>query len=162
MLKKKKLNYLFQIELSLKRSEKNTEDFVANLEKEINIDFQRAMNKINFDKIINSKKEAFSFVTIPPSFYVKKDTPEKGCIAEIPKYDFDAQYYSFSFVSLLTRKEVIEALSRVRVECNRVSSMCLFQIPNKQMKLEEFEQSQTQQIAQVLNYTFVSHDILFH
>jgi dynein heavy chain, axonemal len=122
------------------------------LEKEINIDFQRAMNKINFDKIINLNKEAFAFVTIPPSFYVKNDTPESGCIAEMPKYNFDAQYYSFSFVSLLTKKEVIDALGRVRVECNRVSSMCLFQMPNKQMKLEEFEQSQTQQIAQVIFY----------
>lgn len=128
-------------------SEKNREDTVIILEKEINVDFKRTINKITFDKIISTHPDAFNFVTIPPSG--EKSTPSKGCILDIPQYDFDKQFYDFSFVSLLTKKEAIEALTRVRVECNRVSSMSLFQIPNKYMKLEEFEQSQNQQISQV-------------
>jgi dynein heavy chain len=86
-------------------------------------------------------------VDIAPSFV--RHVPRKGCVTDVPEYDFDGQYYNFSFVSLLTRKEAIDALSRVRVECNRVAAMSLFQIQNKHMKLEEFEQTQTQQIAQV-------------
>lgn len=127
--------------------EKNKEDSVISLEKEINIDFKRTLNKIIFDKIITSHSDAFKFVSIPPSN--EKPTPTKGCIIEIPKYDFDKQYYDFSFVSLLTKKEAIEALRRVKFECNHVSSMSLFQIPVKAMKIDEFEQSQNQQISQV-------------
>ena len=129
------------------RDEKRREDLLANLEKEINTDFQRSMNKITFDKIVNSNKDTFGFVDIAPSFV--RHVPRKGCVSDVPEYDFDGQYYNFSFVSLLTRKEAIDALSRVRVECNRVSAMSLFQIQNKHMKLEEFEQTQTQQISQV-------------
>jgi len=117
------------------------------LEKEVNIDFQRSMNKITFDRIVKANKESFGFVSIPE--VPKEKIPEKGCILEVPAYDFDGQYYSFSFVSLLTRKEAIDALSKVRVECNRVCAMSLFQIPNKHMKLDEFEQTQTQQTSQV-------------
>ena len=105
------------------------------------------MNKITFDRIVTANKETFGFVSIPPS--LKEKIPETGCISEVPAYDFDGQYYSFSFVSLLTRKEAIEALSKVKVECNRVASMSLFQIPNKHMKLDEFDQTQTQQTSQV-------------
>ena len=127
------------------RPEKNREDTISSLEKEVNIDFQRSMNKITFDRIVNANKETFGFVSIPES--PKEKTLEKGCITEVPSYDFDGQYYSFSFVSLLTRKEAIDALSKVKVECNRVCAMSLFQIPNKHMKLDEFEQTQTQQTS---------------
>ena len=117
------------------------------LEKEITLDFQRSMNKITFDSIVLSNQDTFAFVTVPTK--EPDNVPERGCIIEVPEYDFDSQYYNFSFVSLLTRKESIDALSRVKVECNRVSSMSMFQIPNKHMKLDEFEQTQTQQISQV-------------
>lgn len=120
---------------------------IAVLEKEINIDFQRSMNKITFDSIVSSDRDTFAFVTIPPR--MNEFVPEKGCIADVPNFDFDTQFYNFSFTSLLTRKESIDALCRVRIECNKAASMSLFQIPNKHMRLDEFEQSQTQQTSQV-------------
>lgn len=127
--------------------EKNREDLIALLEREVNVDFQRTMNKITFDKIITENKDTFQFVISPP---VKQEiVPRVACCEDVPIYDFDEQYYNFSFVSLLTRKEAIDALSKVKVECNRVGVMSMFQIPNKHMKLDEFEQSQTQQISQV-------------
>lgn len=129
------------------RPDKNKEDTLLSLEKEINIDYKRTMNKITFDKIVTSDRETFGFVTVPPP--VAETRRERGCITDAPEYDFDGQFYNFSFVSLLTRKEAIDALSKVRVECNKVSAMSLFQIPNKHMKLEEFEQAQTQQTYQV-------------
>ncbi len=134
-------------ELNLLRPEKNREDTISALERETLLDFQRAMNRITFDTIVNKDPETFAFVSVPKT--PEDKIPEKGCISEVPFYNFDKQFYNFSFVSLLTRKESIEALSKSRVECNRVSSMAMFQMPNKYMKIEEFEQTQTQQIAQV-------------
>lgn len=139
----------------LSRSEKNREDTVEELEKEISLDFQRAMNKITFNTIVKKDPETFAFVTIPPEKVEK--IPERGCILEVPQYDFDEQFYNFSFVSLVTRTEAIDALGKLRVECNKVTSMSLFQIPNKFMKLDEFEQTQNQQISQVIYLSIENH-----
>jgi dynein heavy chain len=117
------------------------------LEKELNIDFKRTMNKITFDHIIAGNQQTFSFVSVPPK--EPEAWRERGCVTDLPDYDFDGQFYNFSFVSLLTKEEAIEALTKVRVECNKVAAMSLFQMPNKHMKLEEFEQAQTQQTYQV-------------
>lgn len=130
--------------------EKNREDTVEELEKEINLDFQRSMNKITFNSIVKQDPETFAFVTIPPEREDK--VPERGCTLDVPQYDFDEKFYNFSFVSLVTRAEAIDALVKLRVECNRVTAMSLFQIPNKYMKIDEFEQTQNQQISQVSLY----------
>ena len=108
------------------------------------------MNKITFNEIVASDEETFGFVSVPPP--TEEPIREKGCVTDVPEYDFDGQFYNFSFVSLLTRKEAIDALSKVRVECNKVAAMSLFQIPNKHMKMEEFDQAQTQQTYQVILY----------
>lgn len=118
---------------------------VLSLEKEVNVDYKRAINKRTFDNIVTSDPETFGFVSVPS----RDINWEKDYLVEVPAYDFDAIFYNLSFVSLLTRKEAIEGLSKVRVECNKVAAMSLFQIPNKHMKLEEFEQAQTQQTFQV-------------
>ena len=39
---------------------------------------------------------------------------------EVPAYSFPEKFSSFSFLSLLTKGEVIAALVRVRAECNKV------------------------------------------
>ena len=86
------------------------------------------------------------YVTIPER--AARPTPTRGCWAEVPPYEFDTSFFNFSFVSLVTRKEAIEALCRVKVECNKAAAMSLFQLPNKPLRLDEFEQGQTQQTAQ--------------
>ena len=69
---------------------------------------------------------------------------------DVPDYPFDEQYDSFAFNSLLTRDEAIQAVGKVRTECNKVSGMSLFHVPTtKHMKLEEFEQAQAQATSQV-------------
>ncbi len=68
----------------------------------------------------------------------------------MPDYPFDEQYDNFAFNSLLTREEAISAVGKVRTECNKVAAMSLFHIPTaKHMKIEEFEQSQSQATSQV-------------
>ena len=73
----------------------------------------------------------------------------------VPDYPFDEQYDSFAFNSLLTREESIQAIGKVRTECNRVAAMSLFHVPTtKHMRLEEFEQTQSQATSQVGTQTY--------
>lgn len=74
-----------------------------------------------------------------------------GCCMDVPEYPFDEQYDNFAFNSLLTLQESIQAMGKVRTECNRVShNMSLYHIPTaKPMRLEEFEQTQSQATSQV-------------
>lgn len=75
--------------------------------------------------------------------------PSAGLVS-VPEYPFREQKEDFTFVSLLTRPEVITALSKVRAECNKVTSMSLFHSSlSKYSRLEEFEQIQSQTFSQV-------------
>lgn len=66
--------------------------------------------------------------------------PSAGLVS-VPEYPFWEQKEDFTFVSLLTQPEVITALSKVRAECNKVTSMSLFHSNlSKYSRLEEFEQ----------------------
>lgn len=57
---------------------------------------------------------------------------------------------SFSFTSFLTRFEVVRTLSKVRIECDRLASTSLFSLyMTKTIKVEEFEQMQTQSLQNV-------------
>ena len=52
------------------------DDFVQLLEKEVNMDFCRSMNRIIFDKTVNKDPVTFAFVTLPDADV--KDTPQQG------------------------------------------------------------------------------------
>lgn len=74
-------------------------------------------------------------------------------LIEVPEYPFNEQRETFSFVSLLTRPEVIMALCQVRDECNKTAAMSLFHSTlTKYGRLEAFEQIQTQTFSQVTCY----------
>ncbi|CAK6435519.1 unnamed protein product [Pipistrellus nathusii] len=120
---------------------------LSSLAREVNLDYERSMNKINFDQIVSSKPETFSYVTLPKK--EEEKVPAQGLVS-VPKYPFREQKGDFTFASLLTRPEVITALSKVRAECNKVISMSLFHSSlSKYSRLEEFEQIQSQTFAQV-------------
>lgn len=40
-------------------------EHLSNLSREVNLDYERSMNKINFDQIVSSKPDTFSYVTLP-------------------------------------------------------------------------------------------------
>lgn len=46
------------------------------LGKEVSLDYERTMNKINFDRIVTSKPQTFSYVTLPEK--EEEKVPEKG------------------------------------------------------------------------------------
>ncbi|XP_034961986.1 dynein axonemal heavy chain 1 isoform X2 [Zootoca vivipara] len=117
------------------------------LGKEVSLDFERTMNKINFDRIVTSKPQTFYYVTLPEK--EEEKVPLKGGI-DVPEYPFNEQKEAFSFISLLTRPEVIMALCQVRDECNKTAAMSLFHSTlTKYGRLEEFEQIQKQTFSQV-------------
>nr|XP_031542333.1 dynein heavy chain 1, axonemal isoform X7 [Vicugna pacos] len=122
-------------------------EHLSSLCREVSLDYERSMNKINFDKIVSSKPETFSYVTLPEK--EEEKVPRQGLVS-VPKYPFREQKADFTFVSLLTRSEVITALSKVRAECNKVTAMSLFHSSlSKYSRLEEFEQIQSQTFSQV-------------
>ncbi|XP_021099656.1 dynein heavy chain 1, axonemal isoform X2 [Heterocephalus glaber] len=122
-------------------------EHLSKLTREVILDYERSMNKMSFDKIVSSKPDTFSYVTLPKK--EEEMVPEKGLVS-VPMYPFRAQKEDFTFVSLLTRPEVITALSKVRAKCNSVASMSLFHSTlSKYSRLEEFEQIQLQTLSQV-------------
>ncbi|MGH0183081.1 UNVERIFIED_CONTAM: hypothetical protein FKN15_013335 [Acipenser sinensis] len=123
------------------------QDCLDLLEKEIVIDYNRTMNKICFNKVVTSHREQFSYITVPKTRIEK--VPEKGFV-DVPDYPFAENRKAFCFTSLLTKPETIAAASKVRAECNKVAAMSLFHVNlTKCLRLEEFEQTQSQAYSQV-------------
>lgn len=48
----------------------------SSLSREVNLDYERSMNKINFDKIVSSKPKTFSYVTLPEK--EEEKVPKQG------------------------------------------------------------------------------------
>ncbi|KAM6325251.1 LOW QUALITY PROTEIN: dynein axonemal heavy chain 1 [Podargus strigoides] len=132
------------------KQEKRVLDRMCCLEKEVRLDYERTMNRISFDRVVTSKPEAFSYVTLPDK--EEKKVPEKGLIW-IPDYPFAEQQADFNRISHLTRPEVILLLTQVQDECNKAATMSLFNSTlAKHVCLEEFEQIQTQTFTQVQEF----------
>ncbi|KAM6980842.1 dynein axonemal heavy chain 1 [Aplochiton taeniatus] len=120
---------------------------IVSLEKEVNLEYNRTMNRISFDRVVRTHPDEFSHITLPQK--EPERVPQKGFVS-IPPYPFEKNRAAFAFSSLLTKPEVISALSKVRAECNRVSAMSLFHVTfTKSLRLEEFELTQSQTQAQV-------------
>jgi len=125
-----------------------TSECIDMLTKQIQLDYMRTMNKITFDKMIRTLPDMFAFVE--PQDPEMPIAPENALCSDVPSYNFEEKFRKFSFRSLLTLGEVIQALVKVRTECNKVIAMTLFQAPiSKSMRLEEFEQAQGQASSQV-------------
>lgn len=128
---------------------------------EINIQYARSMNKIIFDHQVRSGK-LLSGVTMVPltSADFPEDPEEKAFVIKagrisIPSYDFFNQFSEFSFRTLLTKQEIVTAIVKVRMECQKILKMQLFNMHfAKSMKLEEFEQNQLQAGDQVMRMKF--------
>ncbi|XP_053577059.1 dynein axonemal heavy chain 1 [Bombina bombina] len=130
----------------LKHSD-HMEHYLNRLENEINLEYERTFNKMIFDKLVSTKPQTFPYITLPDK--AEEFSSVKGQI-DIPKYNFAKSRAAFTFVTLLTRSEVITSLCKVRTECNKVCSMSLFHSTiTKCVRLEEFEQTQSQAFSQV-------------
>ncbi|KAG9260637.1 dynein heavy chain 1, axonemal [Astyanax mexicanus] len=116
------------------------------LEKEVELHYNRTMNKLSFDWVVQNKPEEFPYITLPQE--EPESVPQSGI--SVPDYPFKKNRAAFAFNYLLTKPEVLSALSKVRVECDRVAAMSLFQVKSfKPLRLEEFELAQSQTYTQV-------------
>ncbi|XP_069792874.1 dynein axonemal heavy chain 1 isoform X2 [Narcine bancroftii] len=121
-------------------------NYFKSIEQEVLLDYNRTMNKITFDHIVLSDPKQFSYVILPDKKEIK--VPSKGLV-QLPDYSFHQKRKAFSFNTLL-KPEVIVALCKVRAECNKVAAMSLFFVTLiKSVRIEEFEQIQSQAHAQI-------------
>ncbi|KAL0978572.1 hypothetical protein UPYG_G00172390 [Umbra pygmaea] len=117
------------------------------LEKEINLEYDRSMNRINFDMVVLTNPEVFPHITLPQR--EPEHVPQNGLVS-VPTYPFEKNRAAFIFNSLLTKPEAISALSSVKCECDKVAALTLFHVSiNKALRLEEFELTQSQTHGQV-------------
>ncbi|XP_059505480.1 dynein axonemal heavy chain 1 [Stegostoma tigrinum] len=122
-------------------------NYFKKTEQEVRLEYNRTMNKITFDHMVMSDPKVFSYVTLPDK--KEEKVPSKGRV-QLPDYPFAQNRKAFSFNTLLTKPEVIVALCKVHAECNKVAAMSLFFVTLiKGVRLEEFEQMQSQAHAQI-------------
>ncbi|CAG5113648.1 Oidioi.mRNA.OKI2018_I69.chr2.g7738.t1.cds [Oikopleura dioica] len=116
------------------------EEYADEIAFEVEINMQRAENSIMYQAESDSNPalfEALHWRYQQKLAEAKKNPPKK------PQYFFQKAKNEFNFSSLLTRAEVIDALGRVREECNKVIDMQLFNTnTGKPLRINEFEQSQ--------------------
>ncbi|KAL0019092.1 hypothetical protein WJX77_000912 [Trebouxia sp. C0004] len=120
-------------------------------------DYARAMNKITFDHAVKTSSSGVSGLAMVPldsTTHQKSEArqvPHCASVA-VPAYSFPEKFSSFSFLSLLTKAEVIAALVKVRAECNKIGKMSLFNAwYTKSTAIEEFEIAQNQTLDQAGN-----------
>ena len=107
---------------------------------EVLVEYQRCENKQIFKAESVKNSELFEALDWQHQTEPLFKRPK---LAKMPVYSFKQVRDKFNFESLLTRGEVIDAMGRVRRECNKVIDMQLFNTAtSKALKLEEFEQSQ--------------------
>lgn len=51
-------------------------EHLSSLSREVNLEYERSMNKINFDQIVSSKPKTFSYVTLPKK--EEEKVPKQG------------------------------------------------------------------------------------
>ena len=79
-------------------------------------------------------------LTMPPKQPPKK-VPYYGQVS-IPQHDFASQFSNFQFNSLFIKDEVIQAMAKIRDECNNLQSEYTIwntKLNNKIMRIEEFK-----------------------
>uniref|UniRef100_G3TQL9 Dynein axonemal heavy chain 1 n=1 Tax=Loxodonta africana TaxID=9785 RepID=G3TQL9_LOXAF len=126
--------------------------FVLSLIYKFTNELAEMKGKISVSEVSFGSQETYSIVLIPNESQVDLTLapgPHPTGLVSVPEYPFQEQKEDFTFVSLLTRPEVITALSKVRAECNKVTAMSLFHSTLKYSRLEEFEQIQSQAFSQV-------------
>ncbi|XP_076846923.1 dynein axonemal heavy chain 1 isoform X2 [Brachyhypopomus gauderio] len=123
------------------------QDCVVRLEEEIQLEYERTMNRLSFDQLMLANPTEFPHITVPQT--EPETVPSRGLVA-VPSYPFERNRSAFSSHFLLAKPEPISTMTKVRVECHRVVAMSLFYVSFiKPQRLEEFEQAQSQTHAQV-------------
>ncbi|KXZ54227.1 hypothetical protein GPECTOR_5g319 [Gonium pectorale] len=174
-LTNEQVNRMLSFALNSKRLKDKLMD-TSTLISEVNIEYARTMNKVVFDAALQAaraEREALGThgaimspghghnATAAPLIPIDEDfprdpprpIPEKGTVPLDGALDFPQQFSDFSFKTLLTKPEVITAITKIKVECAKVAKMCLFNTHyTKSARLEELEQGQVAALDSSGNY----------
>ena len=133
----------------------------SSLLEEVNIEWQRTMNKIIFDKNLYTPqfkrlRESDELKGLEIDFLMPKVSQnlENGTIT-IPQYNFPKKFQDFSFNSFFTRNEAYNALKGVQLELLKIFEMSLLNgdgLIDRNIRLEDFEQSQTHKINNTCSF----------
>jgi len=126
----------------------------------VNFEFAKTMNKIIFDKHLQSNgPNLISGPLTLPEEKPKAQAPYYGMII-IPPHNFPESFSNFCFNSILNKDQSIRAMQEIRKESNDVLQRDIYN-PNitKPMRVSEFNQiqkSSTSQISYYLKETWVN------
>jgi dynein heavy chain len=140
--------------------------YIEDLLKELNLNYLRSTNKIIFDKFYNSRKQKKLIIknlkmgeyfsnsdesNLPIENGVPVSKVRYLGLEEVPPYKYIENYKKFTFRTLLCRKEIIDCLSKIREECNKIKdSHNIYNLNiSKPLRLQEFKQMQKSTIFQL-------------
>jgi dynein heavy chain, axonemal len=128
---------------------------------EINVEYQRTLNQLALERIAQvapgapvattaGSVAAAPFPTLPlpavPPPRLRRLAPARGTMP-VEASDFPSAFSHFVFASLLTKGEVIAALSKLRAECVKVMDRSLFHLHHaKTMPVADFVQVRIQAV----------------
>ena len=145
-LEKERLARMLQLALSTERlrEAQSNPAVISGLLAEVHHEYGRAMASIIFRKNAEAYHAAveltpigqpprtapsdaiFDGVTVPPPpNQLAAPPPHSGLIDIGAEHDFGEQQRSFGFLSLLTKREIIFSLHKIRAQCNEVLSLSL-------------------------------------
>ncbi|CAJ1051390.1 LOW QUALITY PROTEIN: dynein heavy chain 1%2C axonemal [Xyrichtys novacula] len=113
---------------------------LKDLEKEVKLEYDRTMNSLSFDKVVTTQPEDFQHITLPQRD--AENAPQQGCVP-VPYSNLKRNRAAFFKNFLFKKSELIGVLSEIGLECNKVTTMKLFNVTLvKPLLLDEFESMQ--------------------
>ncbi|XP_065194434.1 dynein axonemal heavy chain 1-like [Sycon ciliatum] len=135
--------------VNLKQTPK-AEEYLTRLCRQISLEYQRAMAKLQFDIEVKRSPDQYPYVTLPKP--EPERVPNTGKVP-IPAFDFATALQVLKFKTLLISTSAQNVLFSLSSECFAAAACNLFQTGlNKTMKLFDFDQMQSQSCVQVKTY----------
>ncbi len=119
--------------------------------KDLSVNYMRTTNKIIFDKFYFEKEGQNLIISdlkiTPPEI---KPIRYFG-LESIPSCNYIDNFKSFTFKTLLCRKEIVDCLTKIKDECNKIKdNNHVFNLNiKKPLRLQEFKQNQKSSIFQI-------------
>ncbi len=152
MLAPEQLNRVMTLALNTNRVRQKSIDTTGIID-ELNFEYSRTMNRIVFDKELESVDENEMTKGIIAPLPVTNVTREAGVVSDMPPHDWAQQYCLFNFNSFLTKGELISCIVKTKQENQNIMGKSLFAPhPTKTTKADEFEQMELQHIQQTTTY----------
>ena len=152
MLAPEQLNRVMTLALNTNRVRHKSIDTTGIID-ELNFEYSRTMNRIVFDKRLESSHENEMTKGIIAPLPMTAASRGLGVVHDLPPHDWAQQYCLFNFNSFLTKGELIACIVKTKQENQNIMSKSLFAPhPTKTTKADEFEQMEIQAIQQTAAY----------